>query len=142
MFLVFIAVTGVVLRNPSLLVNTRTFTWAVKKFGPRDYPISWSQADVEARSMAWLQKGVSFSFKGLCIEEREKQALHACFESVRFDFEVALIKFTPRITVLGPIEILGGDVRADLDRIPPRSTVRQADGCIKALCDPHPAACI
>jgi hypothetical protein len=129
--MILIMVIGGVLLYPQLVINNRSFTWAVKKFGPVDYPITWTQVDVEARSMTWLLKGFSFRFNGLCIDERQKKALHGCFKSARIDFEAGLVGLVPRVTVLGPIEVLGGEVRADLDQMPKSPAPAQPEAASK-----------
>jgi hypothetical protein len=108
----------VVLKYPAIVFNGSTLAWAAKKFGPADYAIQWSRIQADAHSEGFLKDSFSLRFEDLCVDEKSAKALHVCFARVGLSFKTDLKDWRPRVSVLGPIEITGGEARADLDRMP------------------------
>ncbi|MDR3606603.1 MAG: translocation/assembly module TamB domain-containing protein [Oligoflexia bacterium] len=109
-----------VLQFPQLLVNDRSFSLAIKKFVPSSYPITWSRERIDVRSMSFLKKEFSFRFDRFCVLDQADQAFSACFDRVSLRFVVDFSRLIPRLSVIGPIEITGGDIALNLDRLPSR----------------------
>jgi hypothetical protein len=128
LFVVLCLAVLAVLWKPEIAINSKTLTWAIKKLGPADDALQWSGVRVIAHSDGFLKDSFSFHWDGLCLEEKTNQAYHVCFQRVELDFKTDLSHLRPRVTVLGPIEFAGGEITADLDRMPPKPSSTKATG--------------
>ncbi len=114
------ALAAIVLLEPGWLVNTRTVSWAVKRFGG-DYRPSWSSFSFSLRSPSLIDKEISVRTTDFCFEEKSGAA-RGCFEKIDLALAFRLsIEEKVSLTRLSRLVVLERSLRIDETKSSPRA---------------------
>ncbi len=104
-FLVLVVFT--VLMKPSILINETTAKWGLQFAQKQGIDLKYRDLDVSAKSESFSVKSFDFVLNGICADLTPAQG---CFEKLHLSFAVDLAALPIKITRIGPIDILGGDL--------------------------------
>jgi hypothetical protein len=106
-----------ILARPKVVLNKSTLLFAASMLSKSGTAITWANVEVQAESAGLLKKKLTLDFTGLCIRERTMSAYNGCFDRARLSVVGGLVRFIPKVTEAGPIEIDNGKVLVDMDRL-------------------------
>jgi hypothetical protein len=109
--IVALAAGVTVLLDPGLVLNERALRWAIGLAGRAGVEVSYRKVDVEASSLALLEKRVRVRMEAPCVRSR---GWSACFSRVELSVAGALRGGIPRVTRIGPLVADSGRVVIDL----------------------------
>ncbi|MFL5814430.1 MAG: translocation/assembly module TamB domain-containing protein [Bdellovibrionia bacterium] len=106
-----------ILVQPRLVLNPSTLLIVSSLLSKSGTAVTWTSVDIQADSVGLLKKKLTLDFIGLCIREGTKSAYNGCFDRAKVSVVGGLVRFIPKVTEAGPIEIENGKVLVDLDRL-------------------------
>lgn len=122
LFTIFVSIVGLVVfvlaalmgivNWPELFINETTAGYAQKLADGVGIHVSWDEFNVEARSYGFMNEHIVLKFKNLKVET-STALKHAAANEVTLGIGYEMIFITPRISHIGPIEIV--DAKIDIE---------------------------
>ncbi len=108
-FVILTVVAGLIsiLNWPGLILNRTVLGKAAAYTEKIGLDVKWDKLDISYSSLGFLDKKISISFGGLCIEK--KPLLESlCFEKADLAFRYSFREVMPRLLEVGPVDLNGG----------------------------------
>ena len=124
---VAISLALILLAEPRWVLNTKTVSWGLKKFGA-DYRPAWRKLSFEIRNDNLLTKRILFDAEGLCFDEKHGE-LKACFPALDLDATVHF-GFSPVFSVrrLEKLVVHSSGIALDETAGPPQKKAKKKKG--------------
>lgn len=100
----------IVLQYPGKILNSKRIPWIVAQLKSSGIDLRYDSGDLDARSLSFLKKSIAVAFEGICVDMKQS-GFEGCFDSLSARVEIDLGKFPEVISVIGPVAVLGGEVK-------------------------------